>query len=307
VPAPEANSDGAFARWLGEIHGWLVTPLFPGAEPWLNARTILLLFGFCVVLVWFSGWVKRLLMRRLFPRMHMDPGQAEALGAIARYVVVVLGLFVALSTVGIDLSSISVIFGALGVGIGFSLQAVTSNFFSGIVILLERPIQVGDRIQVGNLNGQVMRIRLRATEVLTNDEIMVIVPNTEFILHQVVNSSRGGDRIRVHVPIGVAYGSDVEEVKRALLEAAGSVSGVLKDPGPGVRLVKFGESSIDFELLCWTKEFLQRPHELTSQVNFALYRSLAQHGIAIPFPQRELRLSAAEPLRVDVAEKRGER
>jgi small-conductance mechanosensitive channel len=185
--------------------------------------------------------------------------------------------------------------------VGFSLQAVTSNFFSGLVILLERPLQVGDRIQMGDLNGRVTRIRLRATEILTNDEIMVIVPNTEFIVHQVVNWSRGSDRVRVHVPVGVAYGSELALVREALLEAAASVSEVLKDPPPGVRLVRFGESSIDFELLCWTREMLHRPMELKSQVGFAVHASLERRGISIPFPHREVRLASSAPLKVEIA------
>jgi len=280
---------------------WWTAPLFEGAPAWLNAATLFQLLVYVVALLWVSAWVRRLLVRRLLPRMNLDHGQAYAIGAIFRYVIVFLGLLVGLQTVGVDLSSVSVLFGALGVGIGFSLQAVTSNFFSGLVILLERPIQVGDRIQMGEVNGQVTRIRLRATEIMTNDEIMVIVPNTEFVVHQVVNWSRGGDRMRVHVPVGVAYGSDLSRVQAALLEAAGSVPAVLEDPPPTVRLARFGESSIDFELLCWTREMLHRPTELKSQVGFAVHAEFGKHGIRIPFAQREVRLSASAPLKVEVA------
>jgi small-conductance mechanosensitive channel len=283
----------AIARWMRE-------PFFEGAPDWLNAAVLLklLLWAFFVVLA--SAWLKRLLLHRVFPRFNMDRGQAEGLGTVARYAALILGLFIAVQNVGVDLSSVGVIFGALGVGIGLSLQAVTSNFFSGLVILLERPIQVGDRVQIGDLNGKVQRIRMRGTEVLTNDEIMVIVPNTEFIVSQVINWSRGGDEIRVHVPIGVAYGSEVAVVRKALMEAADAVPAVLKDPAPKVWFTGFGNSSLDFEVLCWTREYLHSPRDLTSQVNFAIHAALLNHGITIPFPQRDLHLKTPESLSIRV-------
>ncbi|MGE0394326.1 MAG: mechanosensitive ion channel family protein [Vicinamibacterales bacterium] len=175
---------------------------------------------------------------------------------------------------------------------------MTSNFVSGLIILLERPIEVGDRIQIGELHGRISRISMRATEVLTNDTIAVIVPNKDFITQQVINWSRGGNRIRVHVPVGVAYESDPEAVRAALLEAARSVPHVLLDPPPSVRWVAYGDSALQFELLAWTQEMLHRRGEMVSQLNFAIHGAFRRHGIAIPFPQRDLHVREAVPVRL---------
>jgi small-conductance mechanosensitive channel len=129
---------------------------------------------------------------------------------------------------------------------------------------------------------------MRATEVLTNDNIAVIVPNSEFISQRVINWSRGGNRIRVRIPVSVAYGSDPDDVRRALLEAAEGVEAVLNDPAPDVRLTRFGDSALEFELLAWTREMLQRRGAFISRVNFAVLQSLKRHAIQIPLPQREV-------------------
>jgi small-conductance mechanosensitive channel len=146
--------------------------------------------------------------------MNVERGLAYALSNIVFYVLITLGLFISLEATGVDLSSITVLFGALGVGVGFGLQTIVSNFVSGLILLLERPIQVGDHIEMGKLHGTLTRIRMRATEVLPNDNIAVIVPNNELTGLQVINWSRGGDTMRVRIPIGVAHGSDVKKSRR---------------------------------------------------------------------------------------------
>jgi small-conductance mechanosensitive channel len=283
-------------EWWGVAFGWTTYPLFTVGNVSFSTGSLMKLLLYVVVLAWFSRLLRRLLIRKVFPRFKVETGMAHALGSIASYAVVGLGLLVGLNAAGVNLSTLTVLFGALGVGIGFGLQTIASNFVSGLIILLERPIQVGDRIQVGALNGRVVRINFRATEVLTNDNIAVIVPNSEFITQQVINWSHGGNWIRIRVPVGVAYGSDVEKVQEALLEAAGAVDAMLKDPPPHVRLTGFGDSSINFELLGYTSELLHQRGQFISRVNFAVHASLQRHGIQIPFPQRDLHLRSAVPL-----------
>lgn len=279
--------------WYAYLYQWLTTPLFTIGKESFSAANLLKLSLFLVLLVWASRALRRVLTRRVFPRTQVDPATALAVSSLIFYTFLFLGLLVGLQAAGIDLSTLTVLFGALGVGIGFGLQTIASNFVSGLIILFERPIRIGDRIQVGDLHGRVARIRARATEVVTNDGISVIVPNSEFVSQRVVNWSHGDDKIRIRVPVGVSYGSDPERVRQALLEAAGSVEAVLKDPPPRVRLKGFGASAIEFELLGWTRELLHARGEFVSRVNFAIHAALKRHGIEIPYPQRVVHLRTA--------------
>jgi small-conductance mechanosensitive channel len=279
----------ALAAWPETIWRWLTYPFLPIGDSSFSVASMLKLLAFLTIVIWLARTLKRALISRVFPRAHIDTGTGEALGTVIFYLLLVLGLLVGLQASGIDLTALTVVFGAIGVGIGFGLQTIASNFISGLIILFERPIRVGDRIQIGQLHGRVLRIRARATEVMTNDGISVIVPNSEFISQQVVNWSHGGNRIRVKVPVSVAYGSDIGEVRAALLEAAESVSAVLKDPPPRVRHDGFGDSSLQFQLLAWTTELLHQRGEFVSRLNYAIHEALERHGIEIPFPQRDLR------------------
>jgi len=279
-------------EWLRTAYGWLIEPFATIGKTPISATTVLKFLVFLVLVFWSARTIRRVLSRRVLPRFGVEAGAAYALGNLTSYAVLTIGLLIGIQTAGIDLSTLTVLAGALGVGIGFGLQTMASNFVSGLILLLERPIQVGDRIQVGELHGRVIRIRARATEILTNDNISVIVPNHEFTSQRVINWSHGDAKIRIRVPVGVAYGSDVGRVRTALLEAADNVPAVLKEPEPRVRLTGFGDSSIDFEILVWTRELLQRRGECISRVNFAIHDSLRRHGIQIPFPQRDLHLKS---------------
>ncbi len=279
--------------WYARLYEWLTAPLFSIGKESFSAANVLKLVLFLMLLAWAARALRRILVRRVFPRTQVDPATALAISSLIFYGFLSLGILVGLQAAGIDLSTLTVLFGALGVGIGFGLQTIASNFVSGLIILFERPIRIGDRIQVGDLHGRVVRIRARATEVVTNDGISVIVPNSEFVSQRVVNWSHGDDKIRIRVPVGVSYGSDPERVRQALLEAAGSVDAVLKDPPPRVRLKEFGDSAIEFELLGWTTELLHARGEFVSRVNFAIHAALERHGIEIPFPQRVVHLRPA--------------
>jgi small-conductance mechanosensitive channel len=199
-----------------------------------------------------------------------------------------------MQTVGINLSTLTVLAGALGIGIGFGLQNVTNNFVSGIIILFERPIKVGDRIQVGDVNGDVISISMRSTTVVTNDNISVIVPNSEFISSRVINWSHNDRNVRFNIPVGVAYKEDPEKVKQILLKVAEKDEGVLKSPKPDVLFVEFGNSSLNFNLRIWTNSFITTPAILTSKLYFEIFTEFRKAGIEIPFPQRDLHIKNTE-------------
>ena len=283
---------------ISVAYRWLTEPLFSVGDTLFSAAGILKLLLFLILLAGFARFMRHALADRILPRARVDIGPANAIAGIIFYVLVTLGTLVGFQVSGIDLSTLTVLLGAVGVGIGFGLQTIASNFISGLIILFEQPIRVGDRIQIGNLNGRVVRIRARATDIVTNDEIYVIVPNQELINQQVINWSQGENRIRIPVPIGVAYGSDVEQVRLVLMEAVRTVEGVLTDPPPIVRLKGFGDSAIEFEVLGWTSDLLQAPGEFISRVNFTVCAALKRHGIEIPFPQRDLHLRSSVPLPV---------
>jgi small-conductance mechanosensitive channel len=204
--------------------------------------------------------------------------------------VLVVGIFIVLENTGIHLGALTVFAGAVGVGVGFGLQNIASNFISGLVILAERPITIGDRIEVAGVAGQVQQIRARSTVIRTNDNITMIVPNTKFIDSPVTNWTYGDPRVRFRIPVGVAYGSDVSKVTEALLAAGRENPNTLKEPAPSVYLQKFGESSIDFELVVWSSEMSYRPRRYRSDLNFAVEQKLREAGIEIAFPQRDLHI-----------------
>jgi len=236
--------------------------------------------------------VRRLLELYFLRRLPVEAGAQYAVASLTQYALWVIGLLVGLKVLNINLTAIAVVAGALGIGIGFGLQNIVSNFVCGLVLLVERPIRVRDRITMEGVEGNVRAVNFRSTTIVTNDNISVIVPNSEFINSKVINWSIGDPKVRIHVPVGVAYGSDLEKVTRALLEVAASVEGVLKQPPPEVRFIEFGNSSLNMELLVWIvepiKHFLFR-----SQINYAIDAAFRRVGVEVPFPQRDVHVKSA--------------
>src|SRR3954447_10546998 len=251
---------------------------------------ILLLVILLMLVFWISSKTKRFLFTRFLANSGLDRSLQYAVSQIVANAVLVIGIFVVLENTGIHLGALTVFAGAVGVGVGFGLQNIASNFISGLVILAERPITIGDRVEVAGIAGQVQQIRARSTVVLTNDNIAMIVPNSKFIDSPVTNWTYADPRVRFRLPIGVAYGSDVNKVRDALIAAGRSVPAVLDDPAPSVFLKQFGESSIDFELVVWSAEMSHRPSRFKSDLNFAIEEKLREAGIEIPFPQRDLHI-----------------
>jgi small-conductance mechanosensitive channel len=276
--------------WFEPLRSFLEYPLIRLGNAQLSLRTVIYVSILLVFLFWFAGRLRRLLADRVLAKAGMEPGARQAVGSIVRYAVLIVGFLVALQTAGIDLTTLNVIAGAVGIGVGFGLQNVANNFISGLIILFERPIKVGDRIEVGNVDGDVIEIGARSTTVLTNDNIAILVPNSKLITENVVNWKYTDARVRFRIPVGVAYGSDVRRVEELLREVARENPDVLDTPPPQVWFRGFGDSSLNFELLVWNISLVHSNGQFISALNFAIFEKFKQHRIEIPFPQRDLRL-----------------
>ena len=212
---------------------------------------------------------------------------------VLAYTLLVIGALVAVSVLGLPLSRFAWLAGALGVGLGFGLQTIFSNFISGLILLFDRTLRVGDFVELeSGVTGEVRDIKIRATRIVTNDNIDILVPNSEFVTKQVVNWTHRDVSRRLRVPFGVAYGTDKNTVKRAALEASAELPFTLTLEGPQrpqVWLTGFGASSLNYELVVWLSENATvRPAAVTAAYNWALHSALQRHNIAIPFPQQDL-------------------
>lgn len=276
----------------------------PGVK--LSLVQIFLLIVLLVAVFWISSHTKRFLFNRILKDSGLARSLQYAIAQISSKVVLVVGIIIVLENSGIHLAALTVFAGAIGVGVGFGLQNITSNFISGLVILAERPISIGDRVEVAGVAGQVQHIRARSTIVVTNDNISIIVPNQKFIDSPVTNWTYSDRRVRFRVPIGVAYGSDVEKVREVLIAAGAEHPKALKEPAPNVFLKQFGDNSIDFELVVWSEEMSHRPSRFKSDLNFLLEKKLRAAGIEIPFPQRDVYIRSGD-LRVTSAPAESER
>ena len=288
VGSLSADVRNALMRPYFHIGKLPVTPVF-------FFKTVLFLIGLGIV----SGMVRRFLLHRALIRTSLDEGQRYAFAHIMGYVVFLFGLLVGLQLVGLDLSNLVLLGSAIGIGLGFGLQNIANNFVSGIILLTERPVRVGDRVEVGGTNGDVVRIGARSTWVRTNDNVVIIIPNSEFINNRVTNWTVNDRQVRFNIPLGVSYGSDPERVREVLLEVAGRHPDVLKSPAPQILFKGFGDSSLDFHLRVWTTTRVQTPLPLASELYFSIFRAFKENGIEIPFPQRDLHLkTVSSSLRV---------
>ncbi len=273
-----------------QIKNLLDLPIAEVGKTHLTLWTLIYLTILIFVLFFVTAKLKKWIVYKLLEKSKIELGVRIAVGTIIRYLILVLGLVIIMQTVGIDLSALTILAGALGVGIGFGLQNITNNFVSGIIILFERPIKVGDRIEVGDVFGDVVNISMRSTTVITNDNITIIVPNSDFISSKVINWSYNDRNIRFNIPIGVSYKEDPEIVKKILLEIAGDTTGILKNPAPEVLFSEMGDSSINFILRVWTDKYTSKPAILKSILYFEIFKRFKKADIEIPFPQRDLHI-----------------
>ena len=256
----------------------------------VTVATIVLNIVLVVLFVIVVSRIKYWLLSSLTRKSTASHTNWRAAITLAYYALLGLGLVAIVQSSGLDLSIFTVLTGAVGIGVGFGMQTIFSNFVSGIIILLEKPLRIGDRIEVGDVSGNVQNISVRATTIITNDNVSIIVPNSDFISKQVTNWTSSGHRVRISVTVGVPYDTDPDLIEKLLLEVAANEPGVLKTPEPKVRLSEFAENSLRFSLLVWTHEFADRMGALKSILNFGILRIFREHKIDLPYPHREVRI-----------------
>ena len=274
---------------FSELYNYVVNGFSIGTLQIVPIKILIALVLFAVLMA-IGGWVKKNMERQWLKGMPIERGAREALVAISGYAMIAIAAIVSLSLAGLDFSKIALIAGALSVGIGFGLQNIVNNFISGLILLFERPIRTGDWIVVGNTEGYVKRIRIRSTQIQTFDRADVIVPNSELISQQVTNWVLSNPVGRIVVPVGVAYGSDVQQVREILERVANEHPDIIRDaraPAPYVLFRGFGDSSLDFELRAYVVD-IDRRLRVISDINFAIDAAFREAGIEIPFPQRDV-------------------
>jgi small-conductance mechanosensitive channel len=254
---------------------------------------IVLLVSFLI-----SQYVKRLLEERVFYKFRIERGARQTLSSIARYIIIGIAALIGLNLAGIPLKSLTIFAGAFGIGVGFGMQNLIGNFVSGIILLIERPMRVGDVVTLedGTL-GTIERINARSTTMITPDEIMITVPNSKFIESRITNWTLPTSRMRGCVKVCVAYGSDTVLVKKCLLDIAKKNSHVRAYPEPFVRFAEFGDSALKFELYFWADDPGKRWFTM-SELNYAIDEVFRKNNIEIAFPQRDIHIRSVVPLPV---------
>jgi small-conductance mechanosensitive channel len=290
-PSPSSHVDTLFERIIRYLD-YLNYPLIKQEGSFkVSIVSLILLILIISIATLISRYTRRFLKKRVLPRFHIEIGLQYTLLRLVHYLIIALGVLYALKVgFSVDLTSVAVILGFLSVGIGFGLQYAAADIASGFILLFERPIRIGDWLALeGGVEGRVENISLRSTVLVTNENMAVIMPNSKLVQNKFVNYSYGTQNVRLNIPIGVAYGSDLEQVSTALLEAAGSVKEVLNEPAPGVHFQDFGDSALNLQIRVWINE--PRNHTtIRSKVNFAIDQAFRKYNIEIPFPQRDIHL-----------------
>lgn len=278
-------------KYIEEAIAFLSHPLLTTK---FGTITLLWIFTFASIIIAsyvVSYLVRRVLKSRIFPNYDIDEGTRSAYSRILHYILITIGLFTAFNVMGVNLTVLFAGGAALLVGIGFGIQNIANNFISGVIILFERPIKVGDYIEVDGILGTVQSISGRSSKILTNSQIVIIVPNSSFLEKNVVNWSYT-QATRIGIPIGVKYGSDLLLVKKVLLALAAAEPKVLDHPEPYVFCEAYGDSSIDLELSVWIDD--QSLHrKIKSELNYAIDLAFKANNIEIPFPQRDVHIKGA--------------
>lgn len=246
-----------------------------------------------VLAVWaaylLSAFIRFVLQEDVYPRRNVPQGMAYAASRLLHYVILALGFVVGVGVLGVDLTKVTVLVGAFGVGLGFGLQSVVNNFVSGLILLFERPIHVGDAVEVGNLQGRVQRIGIRSSVVRTLQGAEIIVPNSQLVSEQVTNWTLSDQLRRIDLPVGVSYGDAPQKVIEVIEAAAAAHPRVLKNLRPKALFLGYGDSSINFELRAWTDQF-DDWYQIRSDLAVAVFDAVHAAGMSFPFPQREVRL-----------------
>ena len=262
-------------------------------------------YGFVIVFGMFilSKYVQWVLRRQVLQAFQIAEHTQFILLRFLHFSLIIIGVLISLSTIGVSFTSLAIIFGGLSIGIGFGLQNIASNLISGFILIFERPIKIGDLVEIMDVNifGRVSSINLRSTIIVALDEKEVIVPNSQFITEPIHNLTHYNNRYRLQISVSVSYNSDVELVKKVLLEVAEAHPEVIKEPDPSmegvtapfVRFVNFGKSALEFQLLVWLPDCFQR-FDIASDLHFMIWEKFKEYNIKIPFPQRDVHFYPTE-------------
>lgn len=275
------------SEFLSTMQDFLHLKLFELQGDPVTIMSLVIFVVFLSAFLFLGSFLRRFLNSKFLDQFDIEPGLKYTLSRITQYIIVVLGVLISFQFVGIDLTSLAVIFGLLSVGIGFGLQNITANFISGLIIMFERPISVGDRVEVAGIEGDVIEISIRSTMIQTMNKTSIIVPNTQFVENNVINFSHGDPTFRLHVHVGVSYSSDLDTVLKALKEVADDHPKVMKQPKHQIHLTEFGDSAWEMELRVWIPDVKER-YLIRNELNQAIVRKFAEYGVEIPFPQRDL-------------------
>ena len=280
-------------EWLVSFKSLLNIPLFTLANTTVTLMSLVVFILLLTMFVMGASYLKKILRDRILPRFVQDEGLQYTLARMSQYSVVVIGILVSFQFLGVDFTGLAVIFGFLSVGIGFGLQNITSNFISGLIVLFERPISVGDRVVVNGIEGDIEEINIRATKVKTLENISIIVPNSDFVSKDVINYSHGDPTFKLIIDVGVAYDSDLDLVLQALDEVASESSSVMKRRKHDVHLRSFGDSAWNMKLIVWVPNVKNR-YTVQNELNQAIVRKFNECGIEIPFPQRDIHIKSGK-------------
>ena len=272
---------------------WLFEPFFSSGNFSISVFLLAVAIFIITLAIRISTLSKMYILPSIYDKYNLEKSIRFTFNSVFQYLVLLIAIISALSTLGIQLSSLTVFASVLGVGIGFGMQNIASNFISGLIILFERPIKVGDRVIVDDIIGDIDEIKMRATIVKTLNNERIIIPNSFFLEEKVINRSYSDTRLRLVIPIGVSYESNVEKVQDLLLHSVTDVGqnwpAILKTPKPSVHFVNFGDSSLDFKLFVWINNPMDE-FRIKSDLHFMILKKFREHNIEIPFPQRDIHM-----------------
>jgi len=291
----------SISEWVDRI--WNLK-LIEHNETWITVGKLVLGLIFLILGLWISRTISRTAGKRIFPRFGLNKHVSASLQKVIFYLFALIFAMFALDMAGVPLTVFTLLGGALAIGVGFGSQNLMNNFISGVLIMVERPIRIGDLIQVGDLYGTVMAIGARSTRVRTGTNVDIIVPNSSFLEQNVVNWTLGDTKVRTQVDVGVAYGSDTQRVREVLLEAAKRHERVVQEPEPFVLFTSFGDNSLAFEIHFWISIQTQMQRKkIESDLRFTIDALCRDADIVIAFPQRDIHLDTLKPLDIRLLNK----
>ncbi|HXH61907.1 MAG TPA: mechanosensitive ion channel domain-containing protein [Fimbriimonadaceae bacterium] len=278
----------AIQRWFDVLD----TPFLKVGGSTFTYLGILKIIVYPTIAIFVALLTRRVLRKMLAKNHRLDEGVRNAITSITYYIVLVAGLAFALDSAGIHMEGLAIFSGGLGIGLGIGLQDIARNFVAGLILLISRPVRPGDRLVIDNLEGNVDRIGTYSTQVQTIQDATVVVPNSDLLNARLINWTLNARRRMLFVPVGVHYDSDVDQVIELMKQAAANSPDILSNPAPEVFLSDFGDSSINFEISVWTETQVFRPKRLVSQYNVEIVKLFQEHGVVIPYPQRDVHIKS---------------